>query len=66
MGLQLFPKFENEFLAITLISDGHRATVTTTDGHDMVLDEQDTLTDLEAGTYKFFLVHGVLMLRSEY
>ena len=55
------------FLAVTITSSNNKATITYEDGNDNQLKETKIpWTDLEEGTYKFFITDNVIMLTSEY
>lgn len=56
-----------EFLSITITSDGNKADIVYTDGNYKELYKQHyNYTDLEKGEYKFFLTDNTLLLTSEY
>lgn len=56
-----------EFLAITVTSNGKKADIVYTDGNCNVLYKKHYAhTDLEEGEYKFYLTDNTLLLTSEY
>jgi len=56
-----------DFLCIDLVVADESAKILVTDGNDKKLWSRNiNYTDCPAGSYKFFLVGGVLMLASEY
>lgn len=60
-------ELKQPFLAVTIISNGKRATIIYEDGDCNQLKQTKTSsTDLETGTYKFYITDNVIMLRSEY
>lgn len=55
------------FLSITITSTGKRLDIVYTDGNDNILKKKHYAhTDLEKGTYRFYIVDGVILLPSEY
>lgn len=69
VGTEIHPKFKamEEFLSITLKSDGSVADIVVDDGNNNVLwTRHIALTDCPEGEWKFFLTNDVLLLPSEY
>ena len=60
-------ELKQPFLAVTITSSNNKAAITYEDGNCNQL-KQDKIsnTDLETGTYKFYITDNVIMLRSEY
>lgn len=60
-------KLKQPFLAVTITSKRNKATITYEDGNDNQLKETKVpWTDLETGTYQFYITDNVIMLTSEY
>lgn len=55
------------FLSVEVESKDNKATITYSDGdYNVLLKHEYPITDLENGTYKFFITNYVMMLTSEY
>ena len=58
---------KEEFLSITITSTGKKADIVYTDGNDNIIKKKHYAhTDLEKGTYKFYITNNVILLPSEY
>jgi hypothetical protein len=68
VATEFFPLLaEQPFLSIIVTSDGISCEITVTDGNDhQISTRKFSFSTMPAGTWKFYLTDGVLLLPSEY
>ena len=60
-------KLKQPFLAVTITSSNNKATITYEEcNYNQLKETKIPRTDLEAGTYQFYITDNVIMLTSEY
>ena len=58
---------DNPFISVEMTVKDQAALITATDGDETTIwDRRISFTDCPDGTYKFFLIDNVFLLRSEY
>ena len=58
---------DNPFISVEMTAQDGKALITATDGDETTIwDKRISFTDCPEGTYKFFLIDNVFLLRSEY
>ena len=68
MATELFElQQDNPFISVEMTVKDQAALITATDGNETTIwDKKISFTDCPEGTYKFFMIDNVFLLRSEY